>query len=134
MKKAISLLALVFCFSLGFSQTAQPSFVLTAKDSAIAKAWKVKMYEQFGVESTPSGKTANDGITLMLDQTAFVTLDGVEKTGKWMTDKAKTTITFTSDANEVMKFRIVKYESELLTVKYQDKELITTVYVLVPKK
>lgn len=136
MKKVISLFVFILCLSTIYSQTSTtpPAFVMTAKDSALAKAWKVKMYERFGIESTPAGKEANDGITLMLDQTAFVTLDGEAKTGTWVTDKAKTTITFTSDTKEVMKFRITKYESEQIVMKYQDKELITTVYILVPKK
>lgn len=139
MKKIISLSVFIFCLSVVYSQTSD--FVLTAKDSALAKVWKVKQYERFGtVETDIPQKEANDGLTLMLDQTAFFTYDGVVRTGKWTTDKSKTTITVTEDTPAadgkklVHTFRIVKGGSEELVVKYQDKELISTIYTLVPKK
>ncbi len=147
MKKVISLLAFTMCLGFAYSQApagkAPLPFVMTAKDSALAKAWKIKRYECFGEvyqEGNLPKKQANDGLTLSLDQTAFFTYDGVLHTGKWVTDKTKTIITITDDAPDangkkvVNTLKILKGGSEELEIKYQDKDLITTLYTLVPKK
>ena len=140
MKKIIIALSIVFANVCVFAQTkpaakpAQP-FVLNAKDSMLCKAWKVKVIERFNTKSEPSGTEKNDGLTFVLDQTSFVTIDGKTSTGKWVTDKAKTLITVTNDeTKEIMKFRIKSLQSEELIVHYQDKELMTTVYTFVPSK
>lgn len=111
-------------------------FPLTAKDSLLCKAWKLKSVEEFSVKNEPNEKQKNDGVTFMLDRTAFVTIEGNTKTGTWSTDAAKTRIMVNVDGEvkETIKLKIEKLEKEELILKYQDPELITSIYIYSAKK
>jgi hypothetical protein len=138
MKKLI-LLLLSLSATLAYAQPKSNSPVatlpLTAKDSLLCKAWKTISIEVFGTINTPNEKQAADGVTYMLDGTAFLTMDGVPKTGKWTFDRAKTYATIEiDDTKEKFRFKIITLTKDQLIYEYQDPELIRTKYTCAPLK
>lgn len=108
---------------------------LTAKDSMICREWKVTGIEEFGVSNTPNDKQKNDGFSFMLDGTAFLTMDGVNKTGTWNTDKAKTVISVKVEGDTWLhRFKILELSKTKLFVEFQSVELVRTKYICEPKK
>jgi hypothetical protein len=108
---------------------------LTQKDSLICKAWKLTIVDVFGTVNKPGEKQKNDGITLILDGTAFLTMDGVARTGKWSFDKPKANLMIDVDGGkEKFRFRIITLTKDQLLYEYQDPELIKTKYTFEPLK
>ncbi len=140
MKKSILLLLTVFTLQSAFyaqtkTATTPKPIVLTAKDSMICKEWKVTGIEEFGVVSNPNEKQKNDGFSFLLDGTAFLTMDGVNKTGTWATDKAKTVISVKVEGDVwVHRFKIFSLTKDQLNVEFQSVELVRTKYNCQPKK
>ena len=108
---------------------------LTSKDSLLCKAWKTVSIEVFGTINTPNEKQAADGVTYMLDGTAFLTMDGVPKTGKWTFDRSKTYAIIEVDGTkEKFRFKVITLTKDQLFYEYQDPELIRTKYTCAPLK
>lgn len=108
---------------------------LTFKDSLLCKAWKLDSIEVFGTVNSPNEKQAADGVTYMLDGTAFLIMEGVAKTGKWSFDKPKTYATIeVDDTKEKFRFKVITLTKNKLLYEYQDAELIRTKYNCKPLK
>ena len=108
---------------------------LTAKDSILCKEWKVISIEEFSVSNPPNEMRKNDGFSFLLDGTAFLTIDGVNKTGTWTADKAKTVIVVKVDGDTwVHRFKIFELTKDKLFVEFQTVELVRTKYTCEPKK
>ena len=108
---------------------------LTAKDSMICKEWKVTGIEEFSVSNSPNEAQKNDGFSFLLDGTAFLTMEGVNKTGTWTTDKAKTVITVKVEGDTwAHRFKIIELTKTKLFVEFQSVELVRTKYICEPKK
>ena len=118
--------------------TSKPSAVpavparLTAKDTALCKAWKVSEIERFKVLNKPEGAEKDDGATFVLDGTAFLTMEGMQKTGTWTTDKTKKWISLNFDNGEKIRLQLFTLTNDELLFEYQDKELVRTKYHCVP--
>jgi len=121
----------------------------TQRDTLLCKAWKLVSIEQFSVANKPDEKQKNDGITCVLDGTAFLIQNGETKTGKWQFDKTKTNITLELDnaqpwagqgqqpvgqAKEKYRYKIITLTADQLIYEYQDPELIRIKYSFVPLK
>ena len=138
MKKfVLAFCTLVFVTSL-FSQ--KPAIVkvkppLTAKDSLLCKAWKATSVERFGVISVPDATQKNDGVTFVLDGTAFITIEGVIKTGTWVTDKPKAYVIITVPGDKWShRLKILNLTKDEFLFEYQDAELMRTKYTCKPIK
>jgi hypothetical protein len=105
------------------------------KEQQLCKAWKVTIIEVFGTTNAPEGKQANDGVTFINDGTAFLTIDGVAKTGKWSFDKPKANVTIAVDGTtEKFRFKVISLTADEFKYEYQDPELIRTKYTCQPLK
>ena len=119
---------------------AQPAVAATPavqsdKEKLLIKAWKVVSIEQFGVASKPTDKQKSDGVTFMADGLAFLTIDGVAKTGKWTLDKGKTYVTIqVDDSTEKFRFKIMNLTADQFFYEYQDPELVRIKYTCEPLK
>jgi hypothetical protein len=107
---------------------------LTDKDTLLCKAWKASEIERFKVLNKPEEKEKNDGATFMLDGTAFLTMDGVQRTGTWTTDKTKKWISLIFDNGDKVKLQIFTLSDNELVYEFQDKELVRTKYHCVQLK
>ncbi len=138
MKKVVAVFAVV-CSALMYAQSGAKSAAaiqpLSGKDSLLCRAWKLDSIEVFGTINRPTEKQAADGVTYMLDGTAFLTMEGVAKTGKWSFDKAKIYATIeVDDTKEKFRFKVITLTKSKLLYEYQDAELIRTKYNCKPLK
>ena len=139
--KKIILLSFIFISFYSLSQTITKTpvvktprpFVLTAKDSIICQDWKLRSAEVFGVSKEPNEQQKNDALSFHYDQTASFTIEGKAYTGKWVTDRAKTVITVTTESG-IEYLKIKKLDRSEITITHQDKDLITTTYNYAPVK
>ncbi len=105
------------------------------KDSLLCRAWKLSSLEEFSTVNKPDEKQKNDGVTFLLDGTAFLIMEGVTKTGKWSFDKPKTNVTIEiADSKEKYRFKLISLTKDLLLYEYQNPELIRTKYSCLPLK
>jgi len=138
MKKFTAIIVtLVFSTTLIFAKqqdSKKPTPLLTVKDSLLCKAWKMVSYELFSVVNKPEENQKNDGVTFMLDGTAFLTVDGVQKTGTWTSDKVTKWVTLIFDGGEKYKIQVMELTNNHLLYEYQDKELMRTKFTCEPLK
>ncbi len=144
MQKTIcSVLLLISAMSIAQQKVPQtavprPGAILSAanqKDTLLCKAWTLSVVDVFGTVNKPSEKQKNDGVTFILDGTAFLTMDGVARTGKWSFDKPQSNVTIDVDGGkEKFRFKILNLTKDQLQYEYQDPELIKTKYTFVPLK
>jgi hypothetical protein len=105
------------------------------KDALLIKAWKLTSIEVFGTINKPNEKQKSDGVTFMADGLAFLTMEGVVKTGKWSFPKPKTYVTIEiDDTKEKFRFKVITLTKDQLLYEYQDAELIRTKYTCEPLK
>ncbi|MCC6690731.1 MAG: lipocalin family protein [Bacteroidia bacterium] len=116
-------------------QTSKPNaVVMTAKDTLLCKAWKPISIERFHVANKPEGTEKDDGVTFVLEGTVFLTMEGVQKTGTWITDKSKKWITLTFEGGTQYRFQIFNLTPTEFYYEYQDAELVRTKYKCEPAK
>lgn len=135
MKKTL-VLSICIALSVGAFAQQKKTYTHTAKPSMSAdklkmlcKPWKLDTVENFGVYAPATAKQQNDGITLMMDSTLFLTMDGAVKTGKWMVGWSPKIInTVTGDAKDKMMFTIMKLSDNYMELEYQTPDLIRIHY------
>jgi len=143
--KKIIILALATFSTIAFAQqkpaakpAAKPEVAATgatSKEELLCKAWKLVSTEQFSTINKPTEKQKNDGVTYVADGTAFLTIEGVAKTGKWSFDKPKANVTIEVDGGaEKYKFKIINLTKDQFYYEYQDPDLIRTKYTCEPVK
>jgi hypothetical protein len=142
--KQLAFIAIASFFTIsGFAQTtthtrkthmANPAMP-PDQSKMLCKPWQLDSLLIYGVESKPSGKGANDGITFVADSSFFITQDGIAAMGKWMYAAGGHVNTTTTTPDKKSSFKIVTLTDGKLVLDYQypAPDLSRVRYIYIPK-